>query len=633
MRIVRRCLLALSTALLTGGAAAKVVLHDEKHNYRLSNGTLGFTIRKNDGKLTAMTLHGRDLLAGGTGYWSIVARSGGHKVENFGGFAGAQVTIDPETTGGRRAEVALRFRGTGADGGFPGTFETRYSLEEHSTALRVAGVLGHGPGDRMCDVIEARYVLKLDPDLFDHLSIDRLRDRAMPRPADWEAGVERSLKEARLLTTGRFAGRVEHKYSYSAILADLPAYGWCGTRENHGVWMINPSAEYISGGCTKMELTGHLDVGSGARPTLLNMWHGSHYGGTVLRLDDGESWSKAIGPFTIFCNAGSPPDQLWNAAVRAAVNERAAWPFDWFDHPSHAKSTARGAVAGTLRIVAAAADDLPLGPARVGLTSPDHADGNGGTICWQRDGRNPQFWGKASKDGRFRIGRVPAGTYVLRAFVDGIPGEFARADVTVKAGGTTTLGDLVWTPERTGKTLWQIGVADRSAAEFRHGDRFWVWGNHLAYREAFPQGVDFDVRTGDPAKDWHICQPLDLDTDGKVLGPGVWKIRFDCGDVPAADAMLRIGFCGTRAGSRLDFALNGERFAGTGPLPEAGVMHRDSHRGWSFERRFEVPARLLREKDNELTLTLHGRAWHQGVLYDFLRMEIPADGQTVRNDP
>lgn len=49
--------------------------------------------------------------------------------------------------------------------------------------------------------------------------------------------------------------------------------------------MINPSVGHIAGGPTKMELTGHLDCGGGALPTLLNMWQGSHYGGTELTLD------------------------------------------------------------------------------------------------------------------------------------------------------------------------------------------------------------------------------------------------------------------------------------------------------------------------------------------------------------
>ena len=45
------------------------------------------------------------------------------------------------------------------------------------------------------------------------------------------------------------------------------------------IWFVNPTIEYLSGGATKVELTGHRDVNTGAAPTLLNYWRGSHYGG------------------------------------------------------------------------------------------------------------------------------------------------------------------------------------------------------------------------------------------------------------------------------------------------------------------------------------------------------------------
>ena len=67
--------------------------------------------------------------------------------------------------------------------------------------------------------------------------------------------------------------------------------------------------------------------------------------------------------------------------------------------------------------------------------------------------------------------------------------------------------------------------------------------------------------------------------------------------------------------------LNGQPLGDTGPLPENGVMHRDSYRGHTFQRTFEVPAERLVKGANVLQLRLSGNAWHQGVLYDFLRLE------------
>jgi hypothetical protein len=50
-------------------------------------------------------------------------------------------------------------------------------------------------------------------------------------------------------------------------------------------------------------------------------------------------------------------------------------------------------------------------------------------------------------------------------------------------------------------------------------------------------------------------------------------------------------------------------------------MHRDSHRGHSYVRTFAIPASRLTSGENVLQFRLDGRSWHQGVLYDHIRME------------
>src|SRR5207248_7581043 len=126
-----------------------------------------------------------------------------------------------------------------------------------------------------------------------------------------------------------FAGRIEHKYDYSAILADTPAYGWASTGRHVGVWLINPSIEYLAGGPTKVELTAHLDVNPGGAPTLLNMWHGSHYGGSSLVVAQPEAWAKVIGPFLLYCNSAPGHEPMWKDALAKARTEQQAWPYAW----------------------------------------------------------------------------------------------------------------------------------------------------------------------------------------------------------------------------------------------------------------------------------------------------------------
>lgn len=612
---------------LPAALAGEVTLRQDENTFRLSNGELTATIRKSNGRVASVTLDGRELTGDGGGYWSMAASSGRTRVLGFGSSASQSVSIDPAANGGERAEVVCRFDGKGGDGAFPGKVEVRYAIDRNSTTLYATAWLSHGAGDGPFRIGEGRFVIKLNDTIFDRLTIDKERNRVLPSAEDWERGTELNLKEVRRITTGPNAGHVEHKYAYSTMLGEVPAYGWVGDKQPFGVWMINPSTEYIAGGPTKMELTGHLDVGGKALPTLLNMWHGSHYGGSALSLAQDEAWSKVIGPFALHFNKGGDAAGLWKSALERAEVERKAWPYAWEVETGSKEPAPRGGVDGKLAISEKPVAGTPGKTVWVGLTAPDYTVGGrrgSSTVGWQRDGKFYQYWTKAAADGSFSLRGVRPGEYVLRAFADGIEGEFAQAGVKVAANERTQAGEIKWTPERAGPTLWEIGWPDRSAAEFRNGDRYWEWGSYLKFKADFPKGVDYTVGRSDWKKDWHLCQPLDLTADCKVLGPSTWTIRFALENVPADGARLRISFCGSREGAKLDLALNGSPAGTTGPLPEAGTMHRDSHRGMWFERTFDFPASALRSGENRLELRLSGTVWHQGVLYDYLRLEAVA---------
>ena len=200
------------------------------------------------------------------GYWSQVGRSGAGDIARFGSQRSSAVRTDPKTNGGERAEVSCRFGYDGKSPGLPCDVDLRFALARGDRALYTYGVWEHKPGSPAFSVGEARTAHKLNPKVFDYLYIDDRRHELLPSGKDWDAGEQLNMKEVRRIKTGPLAGRVEHKYDYSAILADTPAYGWCGTRDRVGCWLINPSIEYLAGGPTKVELTAHLDVNPGARP-------------------------------------------------------------------------------------------------------------------------------------------------------------------------------------------------------------------------------------------------------------------------------------------------------------------------------------------------------------------------------
>ncbi len=634
MNSLFRKLLFLMLATHVSGAAV-VDLTQDTRSFRMTNGRLAATIEKSTGRITAASLDGQELLGSGSGYWSMSASSMSSRVEGYGKSVRQFVSIDPSTNDGERAEVACAFHGTGSDGAFPGTTEVRYAIDRHSNTLYATAIMSHAAGDAPLRVGESRFVLKLDGGIFDQLTVDRDRNTIMPSGLDWQKGTQLNLMEVRRMTTGIRNGWAEHKYGYSAMLGEVPAYGWVGNKQPYGIWLINPSVEYIAGGPTKMELTGHLDVGGEALPTLLNMWHGSHYGGTALSLERGEAWTKVIGPFAIHFNQGGKPDELRKSAYQQAAVEKAAWPYSWVRHEAYPLLPLRGGIRGRILIDEKNPVRLDGDGTWVGLTVPDYesADRSGRhMIGWQRDSKHYQYWVKAEADGTFNLNGVRPGTYVMRAFADGVLGEFEKPGLTTGAGAVRDIGEIHWRPERAGPTLWEIGIPDRSAAEFRNGDHYWHWGNYLKFRSDFPNGVNYIVGRSDWRRDWNICQPLELSADGEVLGDSTWKVSFPLDVVPAAGTRLRVSFCGSRQGSQLALRINGGELARL-EMPEDGVMHRDSHRGMWFERGFDIPPDRLHTGENVLEFRLSGTVWHQGVLYDYIRMEArelkPNTAQTL----
>ena len=93
--------------------------------------------------------------------------------------------------------------------------------------------------------------------------------------------MAQNTKKERRLTTGAFKGTVEHKYDYSSVEYDTPAFGWASNSAKIGLWMAKSGTEYMSGGCIKLELNAHLEGNERVRPTLLNVWQGPHCGGTI----------------------------------------------------------------------------------------------------------------------------------------------------------------------------------------------------------------------------------------------------------------------------------------------------------------------------------------------------------------
>ena len=340
---------ALAGALLAGrpdlsaagNSTAPVQLIEDAGRYTLDNSLLRAEIEKRNGTLISLKFHGHELLAHGGGYWSSVGRTGNRPA---GQAAGVRLNT-PE-----RVEISCRTGNVGGGTGAALDVDYRYSLGRGEAVLYVSAVFHHAAGSPAYQTGESRYAMKLNPGVFDFLAVDADRQRVMPSGYDWDHGVQMNLKEARRMTTGVHQGEVEHKYDYSAVFAETPVYGWAGTKKQIGLWLINPSIEYLGGGPTKAELTGHLDVNPGGLPTLLNMWQGSHYGGTSVAVGPAEDWTKVVGPFAIYCNGGAAPEALWRDALLQATNEIRRWPCAWVNDTNYPSAAQRGAISGKIRL-------------------------------------------------------------------------------------------------------------------------------------------------------------------------------------------------------------------------------------------------------------------------------------------
>jgi rhamnogalacturonan endolyase len=509
-------------------ANAAVTVTDNGRGWTLSNGIVKASINKGNGTMTSLIFHGINTMAGG-GYWEQTPQRSAQLTNT--------ITIDPAKNGGERAEVSVK----GVTGGSGMDIEVRYALGRGDSGIYVYAIFSHPAAYRAQREGESRYITKLSH-AFNWISVDADRNMLECTPQDWGSGVVIHAKEQRIMSTGYYKNSVEHKYSYAAVQYKIPAFGWSSTKEHVGVWFINPTTEYLSGGASKIELVCHYDANDNPDPIILDYWCAGHYaGGAGCNIPAGENWNKVIGPIFVYCNAVAEPKEpssedlatlaatagnptvppawhdnataLWQDALQQAKKERAQWPYDWVNGVDYPHKDQRGNVTGQLVLDDPQAASTKLPHLTVGLAHPDYVSsaggfvlrsGNGDKITWEHDGNYYQFWNDGTDDGKFTITNVRPGTYTLHAFADGVLGEFAQTNITVEAGKDLNLGQLTWRPVRYGKQVWDIGYPDRTGGKFYKGDgeNYWLWGWYMRYGDLFPNDITYTIGQSDYHKDW-----------------------------------------------------------------------------------------------------------------------------------
>ena len=378
--LVSISIIVLALRAVAQRPAPPVGLNEDENAYTLTNQFVAARVSKRSGDLTSLKYKGLEMLdsrsARSSAYWS-------HDVAHSDPIL--RITIDPRKNGGERAEVSLKGisggnqMGSGPGGSVIADIEIRYALGRNDSGVYTYSIFSHPTNYPATSVGEARFCAKLNEDVFDWMTVDANRNMKMLTTYDWNHGTPMNMKEARRMNSGIYKGQVEHKYDYSANQFDVRAWGWSSTTKNVGLWFVNPSVEYLSGGPTKVELSAHRDatfntnnLDAPAPPTLLNYWRGSHYGGSMCTIAATDNWTKVIGPFLIYVNSGASPKAMWQDALAKATVEEKVWPYDWVAGVDYPHKAERAIVTGKLVLNDPQAPNLKMSNVFVGLSAPDY---------------------------------------------------------------------------------------------------------------------------------------------------------------------------------------------------------------------------------------------------------------------
>ena len=322
--------------------AAVTVVADADH-WTLDNGIVRALINKHSGEMQSLFYKGIDTMGhdqGPSGYWeqdpSAAAQANALT---------DSLTIDPAKNGGERGEVSVKGvtgnriqLSRGAPGG--GTYcdiEVRYSLGRGDSGIYVYAIYDHPASYRAGGVgPESRYITRLNQ-TFDWITVDADRNMLECLPTDWGTGVVVHAKEqAASLPRASIKIPLEHKYSYAGVQYKTPAYGWSSTQKHIGVWFINPTIEYLSGGPTKLELDCHFGDNDNPDPIHSRLhWEGGHYDtGARCNIAAGETWSKVVGPIFVYVNSLDKPEPTTHAELDtlAATAGNPTIPASWHDN-------------------------------------------------------------------------------------------------------------------------------------------------------------------------------------------------------------------------------------------------------------------------------------------------------------
>ncbi|KAL2521810.1 Rhamnogalacturonate lyase family protein [Forsythia ovata] len=518
--------------------SSPVKLYTWKDHVMLDNGIVKLTLLSPNGLIAGIQYKGVEnvldyhLREPRRGYWDIVWSRPQERKSFFYELEGTSFEVIAETED--MIEISFtRTWNSSLNDSYPLNVDIRYIMLRGSSGFYSYGIMEHLEGWPDLNIDEARIAFKLNPDIFNYMVVSDNIQTTMPTSNDRIGGRVLDYKEAVLLTNPSNAtlkGEVDDKYQYSYDNKDSFVHGWISSRPKIGFWVITPSNEFRAGGPMKNDLTSHVG------PTSLAIFFSGHYAGSNfgIRLRNGEPWKKVFGPVFIYLNSG-----FWEDAKKQMQKETQKWPYDFPRSKDFPHANQRGTITGRLFIRDRYLNRkfMPAKSAYVGLAPP------GDTGSWQTDTKGYQFWNQTDENGYFTIRAIRGGTYNLNAWVSGFIGDYKHgADIVIKPGSQIQLGNLLYSPPRNGPTLWEIGIPDRTPAEFYVPDPAPEFKNNLfiiqtekyrqyglwdRYTDLYPdQDLIYTVGVSNYKKDWFFAHVNRRTNSTHKYEATTWQVSF-----------------------------------------------------------------------------------------------------------
>ncbi|CAN8276523.1 unnamed protein product [Cochlearia groenlandica] len=613
----------------------------------VDNGIIKVSFSSPEGLITGIKYKGIDNIlnphVGTRGYWDITWHGETTIRPNLDRIEGTKFRIITQNK--EQVEISFSREWNVGSGHVPLNVDKRYIIRANTSGIYTYGIFERLPEWPQVEMGQIRIVFKLNTDRFNYMVVADNRQREMPMDDDRDIhrGHAKALayKEAVQLTrphNSKFKNQVDDKYQYTCEIKDNKVHGWISTKSNVGFWLISPSGEYRSGGPIKQELTSHVG------PTAISTFISGHYVGTDMetKYKVGEAWKKILGPVFIYLNSNSmtnnnPRKLLWEDAKQQTKKEVKAWPYDFVASTEFHKSQERGTITGQLLV-----NDKFFTLAKsayIGLAPPGEAG------SWQTNTKGYQFWTKTNETGYFKINNIRPGTYNLYGWVPDFIGDFLYQNrVNIIAGSKTNLGQVVFEPPRTGPTLWEIGVPDRTALEYfvpepynntlnplylNHTDKFRQYGLWQRYTELYPnQDLVYTIGVSNYTQDWFYAH-VTRNIDNSTYVPTTWQIKFQLPYVNwrGGSYTLQLALASAaRANLQVRFNTEFSRpFFATGDIGRDNAIARHGIHGVYRLYSINVPGRLLRTGTNTIYLRqAKAQGPFEGLMYDYIRLEAPS---------